>query len=114
MEHLCDGVLELTPFPHAMDEGLSGNPSSSLATSGAATAMEERPQGLLAVHKLPVLHERGGGGGGLKGWGDDLAFTVSRRRFVITPFSLPPAEGDTDAQRGEAEGGKLTKEKMEF
>lgn len=116
LEHLSDGVIELTPFPHAFDEGPGG--SSSLSTSGAATAQEEQPQGLVKVHKLPVFHERGGGGGGLKGMGDDLSFTVSRRRFTIRPFSLPPAEGDSEAQKGNAEGAmesqKLTKDAIEF
>lgn len=111
LEILSDGVLELTPFPHALDDG------PSLSTSGAATSLEERPHGMFKVHKLPVVHERGGGGMGLKeSLGDDLAFTVSRRRFVIRPFSLPPAEGDTEAQKGTAEGGggKPTKDQMEF
>ena len=72
---------------------------------------------MVKVHKLPVFHERGGGGGGARGLGDDLAFVVSRRKFVIRPFSLPPAEGDTEAQKGEADGkgtGRLTKEGIEF
>jgi elongator complex protein 4 len=113
LELLNDGVIELTPFPHAFDEG-----PAALSTSGAATSQEDQPQGLVKVHKLPVFHERGGGGGGLKSMGDDLAFTVSRRKFTIKPFSLPPAEGDTEAQKGgaqEAQGPqKLTKESIEF
>ncbi len=104
MELLSDGVLELTPFPHLMDN----------ASSGAATANEEQPQGMLKVHRLPVFHEKGGGGGGLSGLGDDLAFTVSRRKFVIKPFSLPPVEGDTEAQQGHAEGGNVAKKDIEF
>jgi len=113
LELLNDGVLELTPFPHAFDDG-----PGSLSTSGAATSHEEQPQGMVKVHKLPVFHERGGGSGGLKSMGDDLAFTVSRRKFTIRPFSLPPADGDTEAQNGNAEGAqssqKPTKEQMEF
>ncbi len=58
---------------------------------------------MLKVHKLPILSEKGGGGGG----GDDLAFSLSRRRFVVKAFSLPPVEGDQVAQRGEAEGGRV-------
>lgn len=89
-----------------------------LASSGAATASEERPQGMLRVHRLPVWHERGGGGGGVAGVGDDLAFTLSRRKFVIKPFSLPPVEGDTEAQGAlGAEGGgggKQTKVDIDF
>lgn len=95
IELLSDGVMELTPFPHQPYN------ASSLASSGAATAQEEQPQGLMKIHRLPVFHEKGGGGGG--GWGtgsgDDLAFTVSRKNFVIKPFSLPPVEGDTEAQQ---------------
>lgn len=98
MERLSDGVIEFVPFPHSLDTG------PVLTTSGAATREEEKPQGLVRVHCLPVVGERGGGGMGAGG--DDLAFTVSRRRFVIAPFSLPPVEGDGEAQRGEVEGGK--------
>ncbi|GAB7346938.1 hypothetical protein MBLNU459_g2001t2 [Dothideomycetes sp. NU459] len=60
--------------------------------------------------------DRGGGGTG-SGVGDDLAFTVSRRKFVIKPFSLPPMEGDVEAQQGQAEAGvvgKATKVDIEF
>lgn len=91
MEHLVDGVLELTPFPHSAS-------GSDLDRSGASTKEEDKPQGLVKVHKLPIFHERGGGGGGRYGLGEDLAFMVSRKKFEIRPFSLPPAEGDTDAQ----------------
>ena len=108
MEIVSDGVLELVPFPHTIDLG------PSLTTSGAATAQEEKPQGMVKIHCLPVFHERGGGGLGGAGVGDDLAFTVSRRKFVIKPFSLPPVEGDTLAQRGEVEGGKATKVDIDF
>ncbi|KAL2862352.1 elongator complex protein 4 [Aspergillus lucknowensis] len=87
MEILSDGVIELCPFPHSSD---------ALSTSGAATAHEEPPQGMLKMHRLPVLHERGGGGD--HNIGQDWAFTLSRRKFEIKPFSLPPAEGDTEAQ----------------
>ena len=67
----------------------------------------------MKVHRLPVFHERGGGaGGGVLG--DDLAFTVSRRKFLIKPFSLPPVDGDLAAQRGEMDSGKPTKVDMEF
>jgi len=100
LEHLLDGVLELTPFPHSSS-------TSDIARSGATTKEEEKPQGLVKVHKLPIFHERGGGGGGRYSLGEDLAFTVSRRRFEIRPFSLPPAEGDNEAQeqrQGDAAG----------
>lgn len=79
--------------------------------------MDEQPQGMFKIHKLPVLTDRGGG----VREGDDLAFTVSRRRFVIKTFSLPPAEGDIEAQQasgakpnGEAALGKATKVDIEF
>lgn len=112
-ELLSDGVLELQPFPHLMDT------YGELASSGAATANEERPQGMLRVHRIPVFHERGGGGGGVAGVGDDLAFTLSRRKFVIKPFSLPPVEGDTEAQgalgaESDGGGGKQTKVDIDF
>lgn len=94
MEQLCDGVLELATFPHIIDV------EPPIAGAGKT---EEKPQGIVKVHKLPILSEKGGGGGG----GDDLAFSLSRKRFIIKPYSLPPMEGDSEAQRGEAEGGKV-------
>ncbi|KAL2810764.1 Elongator complex protein 4 [Aspergillus granulosus] len=87
MEIISDGVIELCPFPHSAD---------ALSTSGAATSQEEPPQGMLKTHRLPVLHERGGGSD--QNIGQDRAFTLSRRKFEIKPFSLPPAEEDKEAQ----------------
>ncbi|MCJ1251846.1 hypothetical protein MMC30_009084 [Trapelia coarctata] len=100
MEILSDGVIELVPFPHRVDTGPG-------LTAGAKE--EEKPLGMVRVHVLPVVGERGGAGGG-----DDLAFTVSRRRFVIGLFSLPPVEGDGEAQRGEGEEAKKGKVDIEF
>ena len=108
MEILSDGVFELSPFPY--------DHMQSLSTSGAATDKEERPQGMLAVHKLPVFHERGGGGGG-EDLGEDLAFTLSRRKFVVAKFSLPPVEGDREAQEEAAHSGGSgmpSKKELEF
>ncbi|KAL8871490.1 MAG: hypothetical protein Q9174_002690, partial [Haloplaca sp. 1 TL-2023] len=94
MELLCDGVIELSPFPHWIDTAL---PSTA---SGAGGVVEEKPQGIVKVHRLPVFSEKGGGGTSA----DDLAFTVSRRKFIIKPFNLPPVEGDTEAQKGDGDG----------
>lgn len=106
-EHISSGVLELTPFPHLMDA------SNSLAESGGARGSEEQPQGLVNVHKLPISTERGEGGAGVnESMGQDLAFTVSRRKFVIKPFSLPPLEGDQEAQSQSGSG--LTRKDVEF
>ncbi|EAS35311.1 paxneb protein superfamily [Coccidioides immitis RS] len=104
IELLTDGVIELAPFPHSAHS----NPST---TSGAATAQEEPPQGMLKIHRLPVFHERGGGGD--KNMGEDWAFTFSRRKFTIKPFSLPPVDGDNEAQQGAPSSGK-SKADLEF
>ncbi|KAG8627896.1 hypothetical protein KVT40_003769 [Elsinoe batatas] len=85
-EQLTDGVIELQPFPHMMDA------ASSLAESGGARTGEEQPQGMLKFHKLPALTERGANAAAGAGVGDDLSFTLSRRKFLIKPFSLPPLE----------------------
>lgn len=103
MEILCDGVIELCPFPHSSD---------ALATSGAATSQEEPPQGMLKIHKLPVLHERGGGND--QSVGQDWAFILTRKRFEIKPFSLPPAEGDREAQDAAGAGSMPKKSDLEF
>ncbi|PGG95263.1 hypothetical protein AJ79_10152 [Helicocarpus griseus UAMH5409] len=104
IELLSDGVIELAPFPHLSD-------ASPSATSGAATAQEEPPQGLLKIHRLPVFHERGGGGD--SSLSEDWAFTLSRRKFAIKPFNLPPVEGDNEAQQGNA-SRETSKEDLEF
>ncbi|KAH8705469.1 PAXNEB protein superfamily [Talaromyces proteolyticus] len=103
IELLCDGVIELCPFPHSSD---------AIATSGAATANEEPPQGTLKTHRLPVLHERGGGSD--QNIGVDWAFTLSRRKFEIKPFSLPPAEGDNEAQQAVGNSAMPKKADLEF
>ncbi len=109
MELISDGVLELAPFS-----------STAVATKGAPGASnihEEPPQGMLKIHRLPIVHEKGGGGGEASGFGDDLAFTLSRRKgLVIKPFSLPPVDGDSEAQQGglEHDHGKATKVDIEF
>ncbi|CBF90005.1 hypothetical protein AN0191.2 [Aspergillus nidulans FGSC A4] len=103
MEILSDGVIELCPFPHSSD---------ALSTSGAATSHEEPPQGMLKTHRLPVLHERGGGSD--QNIGQDWAFTLSRRKFEIKPFSLPPAEGDQEAQNHGQADKMPKKEDLEF
>ncbi|KAL6161389.1 Elongator subunit elp4 [Exserohilum turcicum] len=108
MEILSDGVFELSPFPYSRMQ--------ALAQSAGATKDEERPQGMFAVHKLPVFHERGGGGS-VEDLGEDMAFTLSRRKFVIAKFSLPPLEGDTEAQEEavrEAAGGSAMPKKQDL
>ncbi|KAH6614162.1 paxneb superfamily protein-like protein [Boeremia exigua] len=108
MEILSDGVLELSPFPYSH--------AQMLAQSAGTTKDEEKPQGMFAVHKLPVYHEKGGGGGA-EDLGEDMAFTLSRRKFVIAKFSLPPLEGDTEAQEAavrEAAGGSAMPKKADL
>ncbi|KAJ4348877.1 Elongator subunit elp4 [Ascochyta clinopodiicola] len=108
MEILSDGVLELSPFPYSH--------AQMLAQSAGTTKDEEKPQGMFAVHKLPVFHEKGGGGGA-EDLGEDMAFTLSRRKFVIAKFSLPPLEGDTEAQEAavrEAAGGSAMPKKADL
>jgi elongator complex protein 4 len=108
MEILSDGVFELSPFPYSH--------AQALAQSAGTTKDEERPQGMFAVHKLPVFHEKGGGGGA-EDLGEDMAFTLSRRKFVVAKFSLPPMEGDTEAQEQavrEAAGGSNMPKKADL
>lgn len=110
IELLSDGVLELAPFP-----------STSVVTKAVpgTTAQEEPPQGILKIHRLPIFHEKGGGGGEASGFGDDLAFTLSRRKgLAIKPFSLPPVDGDPEAQQrgldGDHDHDKASKVDIEF
>ena len=100
VEHLVDGVLELRPFPYSVD---IEPPLTKTSSSANRSKAEEKPQGMVKIHKLPVLTEKGRGSGA----GNDLAFSLSRKRFLIMPFHLPPMEGDQEAQRGEGEGKGL-------
>ena len=82
------------------------------STNVSEKEREEQPQGMVKFHKLPINTERGeGGAGAWNSLGEDLAFTVSRRKFIIQPFSLPPLEGDQEAQK---EGGRPTAKDVEF
>lgn len=106
MELLSDGVLELTPFPHSITQAQG-------PAIGATTAQEDQPQGMLHLHRLPVFHERGGDGGKSSKVGEDLAFTLTRKRFVVRPFSLPPVDGggggEVDAQQTKEQKSKVTR-----
>lgn len=72
---------------------------------------------MLKIHRLPIFHEKGGGSAGFAG--DDLAFSLSRRKgLVIKPYSLPPVEDEGEEQKGgidiDGKGGKATKVDIEF
>ncbi|RMZ76708.1 hypothetical protein DV737_g4712, partial [Chaetothyriales sp. CBS 132003] len=82
MELLSDGVLELAPFPHT---------AVAVSTRASSTTDDDPPQGLLRVHKLPILHELGSG---TQSYDDDWSFSLSRRRLAIKPFNLPPLDDD--------------------
>jgi elongator complex protein 4 len=100
-EILSDGIVELTPFPHSV-----AVPESS----GIGDSQEEQPHGMIKMHRLPAYHENGGTAGiGLE---DDYVFTLTRKKFLIKRYSLPPLEGDTAAQQGHADETK--KDKMDF
>ena len=98
-ESLMDGVVSLHPFPHSYSVDSMELESSS---SGGCLTEEEKMQGLVKVLKLPVLSERGQSVGS----GEDMAFAVGRRRFLIRPFHLPPLESDDPAEKGEEAPGK--------
>jgi len=103
MELLSYGVVELSPFPHSSEVEPPPKPGSE--------SSEDPPQGLLKIHRLPILHERGSG---TVSAGDDWAFNLSRRKFSIKPFSLPPIDGDTEAQENADVSQKGKKADLEF
>ena len=103
IELLSDGVMELVPFPHSYQ--------TEAPSPGASSTKEEPPQGLLKIHRLPIFHERGVGTPSI---GEDWAFTLSRRKFTIKPWSLPPIEGDTEAQQAASSERKGKKGDMDF
>ena len=97
MEILVDGSIELTPFPHAPPISAPTTSTTSKGGGGGGGGAGGRgeenlgePQGLLKVHKVPVNSEKGESIGGEGEW----AFWMSRRRFVVQAWSLPPVEGE--------------------
>lgn len=100
-ELLCDGVLELVPLQHQSQE--SRDPLG-----------EDKTQGMLRAHSLPVFHEKGGGLEG--GWTrEDLSFKLSSSSgLVITPFSLPPVGDDEEPASQPAKKAEAKKESLEF
>ena len=93
IEILVNGSIELTPFPHAPPISAPATSTVSKGGGGGGGKGDENmgePQGLLKVHKVPVNSEKGESIGGEGEW----AFWMSRRRFVVKAWSLPPVEGE--------------------
>lgn len=65
-------------------------------------------QGLIKVSKLPVLGEKGIS----VGIGEDMAFAVGRKRFLIRPFHLPPVDGESEEKA--SDGAPKAGEGLEF
>ncbi|RMD41354.1 hypothetical protein DV735_g3786, partial [Chaetothyriales sp. CBS 134920] len=112
MELLSDGVFELAPFPHTA--------VAVTVANNASSTEDDPPQGLLRIHKLPILHELGSGA---QSYDDDWSFSLSRRRLAIKPFNLPPLDEEpgpsqpvaTDpAAPRSGKGSKAAKSDLEF
>ena len=99
-----DGILELTPFPHTTTPIVASDPS---------TGKEDKLQGLIKIHRLPVFSEKGGSVTGNSRLGDDLAFALSRKKFSIRPLHLPPLDAETKAVEA-GDDRSLMKENLEF
>lgn len=104
LELLCDGAVELIPLQldsvHAPPPDKKSDPKS-----------EEKTQGLLKVHSLPIHHEKGGGGSDSHR-GEDMAFSLSRSKgLILKPFVLPPMLEDEDKDKNPA---STTKTSIEF
>ncbi|KAJ2986922.1 hypothetical protein NUW58_g4802 [Xylaria curta] len=96
IELLCDGVLEFIPL---QSTSIHKPPPSSKGEGKD----DEKVQGLIKVHSLPVFHEKGGGSHSSL---DDQSFSLSRSRgLVIKPFYLPPAD-DQENEPKPGDAGK--------
>ncbi|KAI1302760.1 Elongator complex protein 4 [Xylaria venustula] len=101
MELLCDGVLEFIPLQSTT---IHKPPPSSKSEKKD----DEKVQGLIKVHSLPIFHEKGGGSHSAL---DDQSFSLSRSRgLIIKPFYLPPADSDEN----EPKPGDSAKPNMDF
>ncbi|KAI1426611.1 Elongator complex protein 4 [Xylaria sp. FL1777] len=96
MELLCDGVLEFIPLQ-------STNIHKPPPSSKSERKDDEKVQGLIKVHSLPIFHEKGGGSHSAL---DDQSFSLSRSKgLIIKPFYLPPADGEENESKV-ADSGK--------
>ncbi|KAI0198050.1 Elongator complex protein 4 [Astrocystis sublimbata] len=101
IELLCDGVLEFIPLQSTTIH----KPPPSSKGEGKD---DEKVQGLVKVHSLPIFHEKGGGSHSTL---DDQSFILSRSKgLIIKPFYLPPA----DSEENEPKAGDSGKSSMEF
>lgn len=101
MELLCDGVLEFIPLQSTTIH----KPPPSSKGEGKD---DEKVQGLVKVHSLPIFHEKGGGSHSAL---DDQSFSLSRSRgLIIKPYYLPPADDDEN----ETKAGNSGKPSMDF
>ncbi|KAI0817084.1 Elongator complex protein 4 [Xylaria sp. FL0064] len=101
MELLCDGALEFIPLQSTSIH----KPPPSLKKEGND---DEKVQGLVKVHSLPIFHEKGGGSHAAL---DDQSFSLSRSKgLIIKPFYLPPADSDEN----EHKSGDSAKSSMDF
>jgi elongator complex protein 4 len=101
MELLCDSALEFIPLQsttiHKPPPGAKGESKD-----------DEKVQGLIKVHTLPIFHEKGGGSHSAL---DDQSFSLSRSKgLIIKPFYLPPA----DMEENGPKPGDTKKPSMDF
>ncbi|KAI1176989.1 Elongator complex protein 4 [Nemania sp. FL0916] len=90
IELLCDGVLEFIPLQSTTIH----KPPPSSKGDGKD---DEKVQGLIKVHSLPIFHEKGGGSHSAL---DDQSFSLSRSKgLIIKPFYLPPADDDENGPK---------------
>lgn len=99
-ELLSDGVLELVPLQQET------HTVKNLKN-------EDKAQGLLKVHSLPIFHEKGGGMD--ESWRrEDLSFRLSASTgLIITPYSLPPIDED-ETPTAETKKADESKKSLEF
>ncbi|TGZ83096.1 PAXNEB-domain-containing protein [Ascodesmis nigricans] len=95
VEMLSDGVMELVPLPRR--------------TAAKTSAGDNEPQGLVRFWKLPIVSEKGGGMGATLAGQEDLAFVVTRRRFEIMAYTLPPADEEEDDHGHDHGGGAMSR-----
>ncbi|PSS02232.1 Elongator complex protein 4 [Coniella lustricola] len=104
IELLSDGVLEMIPLPPKLG-GASLPPGNTSKT-------QDQSQGILRVHSLPVLHEKGGGGTENNHFREDLSFRLSSTKgLVIQPYVLPPMEDEDHKEKSPA---STVKDGIEF